>query len=707
MKYENWIITRAAEILREAYGPEAKFRPGQLEAIVNVVAGRRTLVVQKTGWGKSLVYFIAARILREQDSGPAVIISPLLALMANQVESSKAFGITTRTINSDQSSFDNEEITQLIQEEDSIDVLIISPERLANPRFDEWFSQIPNLELFVVDEAHCISQWGHDFRPDYQRIKRQIDSFSARTAVLATTATANDKVIEDIRAQLGQDLLILRGPLMRKNLSIQIEPEMSREERLAWLVEMFSKKPKSQGLIYCHTTGNCDMIAGLLRSIGIEAESYHGKKLDPPKILREFEEENIQVLVTTSKLGMGYDNLSIRFVIHFQMPENMIAYYQQIGRAGRDGVESFIFLLHGPEDRRILEHFATNSLIPANKLEELLESFPYDGRGLTTKEMERRVNLPVEKIKFALKYLEIRALIYHERVPKSSTNKSAVTQYFRNFSIPFDRRAEEVLQRSIIHQRQNEMNKMERFCKSQRCYMQQLGEELNAPDSGSCGHCAACLHHPVVKICVSDQSRQTVKAYLGGRSPKIEKRKQWAIPVDQKTKMDPDFMMEDGWVLSEEYQSDIGQAVKAGKYQYGRFSPALVDRSARLLSKELKDSKIDLVMPIPSCNHPFLVLDFAMSLAKKLNLPFVDALDKKQTDTLQKLMENSAFQQKNAMETIEVNAKRKSILQGKRILLVDDMVDSRWTLAVSAYKLRKAGAQSVTPFALVRTGKGD
>ncbi len=333
MNYGDWVVSRATEILREAYGPEAKFRPGQLEAIVNVMARRRTLVVQKTGWGKSLVYFIAARILREQGAGPAVIISPLLALMTNQVESSKAFGITTRTINSDQSFSDNEEILQQIRQENSIDVLIISPERLANPRFEEWFSQIPNLELFVVDEAHCISQWGHDFRPDYQRIKRQIDSFSAQTAVLATTATANDKVIEDIRAQLGQDLLILRGPLMRKNLSIQIEPEMSREERLAWLVEMFSKKPKSQGLIYCHTTIDCDVIAGLLRSIGIEVESYHGKKLDPPKILQEFEEEKIQVLVTTSKLGMGYDNLSIRFIIHFQMPENMIAYYQQIGRA--------------------------------------------------------------------------------------------------------------------------------------------------------------------------------------------------------------------------------------------------------------------------------------------------------------------------------------------------------------------------------------
>ncbi|OTO14295.1 RecQ family ATP-dependent DNA helicase [Enterococcus sp. 3H8_DIV0648] len=357
------IENKAISILKEAYGPRAEFREGQLEAIISVVQKKKTLVVQKTGWGKSVVYFIASKILRQNGAGPTVIVSPLLALMTNQIDAATKLGIRAMTINSN----NQDEWEELYADIENYDAIIISPERLANERFMERFSNIGGIQLFVVDEAHSISDWGHDFRPDYQRIVKLLDNFPADIAILGTTATANDRVIKDIKSQLGEDLNVVRGDLMRENLAIQINPRQTREERLAWLAQslQFDENLKTgQGIIYCLTQRDCETVAEFLKKSSISAEAYHaglGKdefEVDiAQKRMEAFDKGDLRILVATVKLGMGYDKPDIRFVIHYQLPKNIISYYQQIGRAGRDGQSAYAIMFHGYEDEEILDSF--------------------------------------------------------------------------------------------------------------------------------------------------------------------------------------------------------------------------------------------------------------------------------------------------------------------------------------------------------------
>lgn len=264
----NSIAEQAISILKQAYGADAEFREGQLEAIIAVVEKRKTLVVQKTGWGKSVVYFIASKILRQNGAGPTIIVSPLLALMKNQIDSAAKLGIKAATINSD----NRDDWEELYENLESLDAIIISPERLSNEGFMERLEAVQNIQLFVVDEAHSISDWGHDFRPDYQRIVQLLDNFSENIAILGTTATANNRVIADIKRQLGEDLVVVRGDLIRENLAIQINPPQNREGRLAWLGQnlYFDERLKDgQGIIYCLTQRDCESVAEFLRGMTI------------------------------------------------------------------------------------------------------------------------------------------------------------------------------------------------------------------------------------------------------------------------------------------------------------------------------------------------------------------------------------------------------------------------------------------------------
>ncbi|ULG71503.1 RecQ family ATP-dependent DNA helicase [Macrococcus brunensis] len=369
------IKERAREILHETYGTTSTFRPGQLEAITAVVKKEKTLVIQKTGWGKSIVYFIATKILREQGAGPTVIISPLLALMHNQIEAAARLGLKVVTINSHNRD-DWETIYASFHE---VDAIIVSPEKLSDPMFIERLGQVSGIEMVVIDEAHSISDWGgHDFRPDYQRIVYLLQSFPDHITILGTTATANDRVIQDIKHQLGDDLQVFRGNLMRDNISIQVNPSQSKVERLAFITDALIRHPylsREQGIVYCLTKKECESVTDFLVQHGISAAAYYSGVQDAAgedmseAILEQFHNGETRVIVSTVKLGMGYDKADIGFVIHFQLPQNLIAYYQQIGRGGRDGRAALAILLHGEEDEEILKSFIDS----ANKDPELLQ----------------------------------------------------------------------------------------------------------------------------------------------------------------------------------------------------------------------------------------------------------------------------------------------------------------------------------------------
>src|SRR5215211_3131604 len=389
-------VDRAAELLRQLAGPGARFRPHQLEALRDLVDHRgRVLCVQRTGWGKSAVYFLATALLREHGAGPALIVSPLLALMRNQIAAAERLGIRAHTVNSaNREAW--EEVRGLLAA-DAVDLLLISPERLNNPQFRD--AMLPlfaeRVGLLVVDEAHCISDWGHDFRPDYRRLAEMLERLPDGVAVLATTATANDRVVADVEAQLraghvAAPLRTYRGPLGRSSLRLEVVELPGQAERLAWLATWLPQLDGS-GIVYTLTKRDAEMVAEWLTGHGIAAEAYSGEVETARRV--DVEERllgnELKAVVATSALGMGYDKPDLGFVVHYQAPGSVISYYQQVGRAGRAVEHADVVLLRGAEDRRIQDFFIEQAFPPRDRVERVLEALQ---EGATVQELMAAVN---------------------------------------------------------------------------------------------------------------------------------------------------------------------------------------------------------------------------------------------------------------------------------------------------------------------------
>src|SRR3954451_14329064 len=358
------LTARATALLQTLAGAGAAFREHQLEAIADLVEDRaRVLCVQRTGWGKSAVYFLATALLRSdptRPAGPALIVSPLLALMRNQIAAAERLGISAYTINSTNRE-EWAEVRELL-EDDAVDLLLISPERLNNPRFrDELLPLFASrVGLVVVDEAHCISDWGHDFRPDYRRIEEMLARLPDGVAVLGTTATANDRVVTDVEEQLGggHGVKTYRGPLGRSSLRFEVVDLPGQADRLAWLATWLPQLPGS-GIVYTLTKRDSEVVSEWLTAHGVPAEAYSGDSATERRV--DVEERllrnDVKAVVATSALGMGYDKPDLGFVVHYQAPGSVIAYYQQVGRAGRAIEHAEVVLLRGAEDRRIQDFF--------------------------------------------------------------------------------------------------------------------------------------------------------------------------------------------------------------------------------------------------------------------------------------------------------------------------------------------------------------
>ena len=682
-------MDRVYEILRESYGENAKFREGQKEAIEAVVNGKRTLVVQKTGWGKSLVYFLATKLLKEKKrDGITLIISPLLALMNNQIDSAKKLGINVKTINSDnKDEWDN--IISDICDNNTVDALIISPERLANSDFvKDCLDKIKNrVNLFVVDEAHCISDWGHDFRPDYRRIVKILQLLPSNVPVLATTATANDRVVNDIVAQLGENLVISRGELIRESLAIQVIKLQKKEDRLAWLAENIEKMPGS-GVVYCLTKADCDLVTDWLNENDIKSEKYYAdiSKEDKAIVLEKFQQNEIKVLVATVAFGMGYDKPDIGFVIHFQRPANIVSYYQQIGRAGR-GIElAYAILLCGEEDEHINQYFI-NSAFPTEKDMNIVVDFITDNPGKSISEIKGALNIRANRVEKTLKYLTVGDDIYTEDVNRKKCYYKSAKKWKPD------------LERSegITAIRYKEMQDMDEFTKQKGCYMKYIAEKLddvNAKVCGKCSNCKGLIFDETVGAETVQRAQQFIKSKFGV----IEPRKQFP----DKTKIEYEFQFKSGIVLSNYADAGYGLAVQKGKYVDGYFADELVDASAKILSEFIKNNNIEWITPVTSKRHPKLVPDFAKRLADKLGIGYFEGIKKFNAEE-QKKFENSDGQYRNANDSFEIIQIKK-----ENILLVDDMVDSRWTFTVCAMKMREKGSGDIYPFALANTaGRGD
>ena len=688
----------AKKLLKDMLGDsKAEFYQGQWEAIQNALNNKRTLVIEKTGWGKSIVYFLASKLLKEKRGGSTILVSPLLSLMRNQIETAKKMKINALTINSEYDTEWTAIEQKLITGE--CEIIFISPERLANKDFVQ--RVIPmisgGINMIVVDEAHCISDWGHDFRPDYSRIVDIIRTLPPNVPIIATTATANKRVEEDIKAQLGNDLLTIRGSLMRESLRIQVIKLSKQSERMAWLIENINKFNGS-GIIYCLTTRDCNKVSEFLRQNGINALEYHSNLSEDKEENKKMREEReqllinneVKVLVSTVALGMGFDKGDISFVIHYQMPNNIIKYYQEIGRAGRKLDEAYAILLIGDEDVSIAEYFINNAFPTKEQLEEVLKVIENSDFGVTLNDLKKVINMTNTGIKKCISLLDLNKIV----VKNGSKYFRTTNKYnYNNFKV-----------QEILETRYKELELMGEYSNTKDCYMKFLANELDDNTLKSCGKCCNCIKKEYFSSLVKEEDALKAENFIKDRIIKIKVRKQWPSGViGEKIKKIPlEEQNEVGRILADYGDFGYGMMIKDDKYKNGYFRDELVDATVELINKKWDElESIDYVIAVPSLRRPELVRSFAKRVAQKLNTKFIDVIIKPKETVQQKTMENSNMQAKNAYNAFKVI---KEMNYGN-VLLIDDMVDSGWTLTACGSLLKQNGAIKVYPYALASTAK--
>ena len=694
-------------LLRASTGnPNAQFREGQWEAIEHLLCkAGPLLVVQKTGWGKSNVYFLATRLLRQAGGGPALLISPLLSLMRNQIAAAERIGLRAARITSEEK---NREEWKSIQERlhrGDVDVLMISPERLGNETFME-DTLVPiahSISFLIIDEAHCISDWGHDFRPDYRRITRIIQNLPRTVSLLATTATANDRVVEDLKQQIGPELKILRGEMARPSLRLQVLNMPGQAERLAWLAAAIPKLPGS-GIVYCLTVRDAKNVSAWLKERGIECEGYWGSLDEDEGEIgrRERVEEmllknEIKALVATTALGMGYDKPDLGFVIHFQAPGSVVHYYQQVGRAGRGLEKAYAILLRGEEDREINEYFIYSAFPERTAVEQILRKLKESPGGVTMTDLQLSLNISMGQINKALKLLALESPA--PVLKEGSEWKATAAELNADFWKRVDR---------LTALREQERREMERYAETKDCLMLFLTRALDDPGAKRCGHCANCVGRTVTREIYEAGDLRAGVRFLRGTHYTIELKKQWprdafrVYPFAGKIKIEETG--EIGRVLCEWGDAGWGELVRRGKYQEERFADELVDGMAEMITRWGPQPAPKWIVPVPSLRRGDLVSDFAERLAARTGLRYRRAIRKIKETTPQKQMLNRFQQTRNLDGAFEVE-KWKGM--DEPIILLDDMVDSTWTFTVICALLRRAGSGPVFPVALALSRGND
>lgn len=705
----------ACELLRKLTGCEdAVFRDGQYEAIeALVVHHRRALVVQRTGWGKSAVYFIAALLQRRAGAGPALIVSPLLALMRNQVEAAGRAGVRAATINSSNVT-DWEEIAEAI-EQDLLDVLLVSPERLVNPRFRD--TQLPHLlaraGLVVIDEAHCISDWGHDFRPDYRRIRSLIRELPDRVPVLATTATANQRVVTDVAEQLavgGHEVFTLRGALARDSLRLGVLELGSSARRLAWLVEHLGSLPGS-GIVYCLTVANAEDTAAALAAAGHRVLPYTGRTDLPERVAAEqaLLANEVKALVATSALGMGFDKPDLGFVVHLGAPSSPVTYYQQVGRAGRATEAADVLLLPGREDQEIWRYFATNAMPTRQRAASVLEALAASDVPLTVPALEARVELRRGALELLLKVLAVDGAVENRAGGWAATGAEWTYDEERYSRIAAARVAE-----------QQAMLEYENLGHA-RCRMEFLTAALDDPHSRPCGRCDTCTRswYPTGVTAKAQVAAQSVLERVG---VVLEPRTQWPPGLDRftgvmggevvKGRIPLAERVEPGRVVARLTDLGHGNALRElfasdadGKPVDAEVPPQLAGACLQVLREWDWDERPAAVAWVPGLSRPRLVAALGEGLARAGRLQVLGPLGLA-PGAAPLPRANSTFRVRDLWTRFYVTPQQDAVLPGLPgpVLLVDDLVDSRWTMTVAGRLLKRAGARAVLPFALAATG---
>jgi len=690
----------ATALLRALVGrDDAEFHEGQYEAIEALVrGGRRALVVQRTGWGKSAVYFVASLLLRARGAGPTLIVSPLLALMRDQVAAAARAGVRAAAINS-ANQLEWQDISAQL-EADSVDVLLVSPERLNNPGFRE--NHLPELVrrsgLLVIDEAHCISDWGHDFRPDYRRIRHLIEQLPHSVPVLATTATANSRVVKDVEEQLaagGEEVFTIRGALARDSLRLGVLRLPSPRSRLAWLLTHINDLPGS-GIIYTLTVSAAEDTARLLQKAGHPVLAYTGRTdpADREQAEAALKNNEVKALVATSALGMGFDKPDLGFVVHLGAPSSPVAYYQQVGRAGRGTPNADVLLLPGAEDRDIWEYFATSSMPSEGPANAVLRELA-DGSVLSTGALETLVNLKRSPLELLLKVLAVDGAV--ERVAGGWRGTGRPWTYDQE---RYER---------IAAARVREQQAMLDYENTDGCRMEFLSRQLDDPAAAPCGRCDNCAGRWYSDDVATDAADSAGQA-LSRVGVDIDPRGMYPTGMDRlgvpvKGKIKPDAAVSTGRALAR--LTDLGWGGRLREIfgpgaEDAPVDPSLLNGCVQVLAQWGWTQRPVAIVSVPSRSRPQLVGSLAQGLSELGRIPYLGALQLPHGGPSGGPGGNSAFRLASVWDQFAVPPESAAWFAANPgpVLLVDDFADSRWTLTEAGRTLRLAGAESVLPFVL-------
>ncbi|GAA0939770.1 RecQ family ATP-dependent DNA helicase [Pseudonocardia zijingensis] len=684
---------RAEAVLATLAGAGARLREDQWTAIHALVAEhRRALVVQRTGWGKSAVYFVATSLLRADGAGPTVIVSPLLALMRNQIDAAARAGIRAATVNSANTS--DWEHTYAAVAAGEVDVLLVSPERLNNPDFRD--RVLPQLTatagMLVVDEAHCVSDWGHDFRPDYRRLRQLIAELPTGIPVLATTATANDRVVVDVTEQLGLasgEPLVLRGSLDRESLRLSVVSLPTPAQRLGWLADHLDALPGA-GIVYTLTIAAAEEVAEFLRDRGHAVASYTGKTDPAERLAAESDllDNRVKALVATSALGMGFDKPDLGFVVHLGAPASPVAYYQQIGRAGRAVERAEVVLLPGREDRDIWAYFASLAFPPEGLVRQTLAVL--GDEPLSTAAVETRVDLSRTRLEMLLKVLDSDGAVRRVKGGWVATGEEWL----------YDRERHQ----RIAEARKIEQQAMLDYIATTGCRMQFLRRQLDDPATEPCGRCDTCTT-PAWSTDVDAGAAAAAQERISRPGVEVAPRKQWPsgmaeLGVAASGRIPAGELAAPGRVIGR--LSDIGWGTRLRELVGGDDVPVpgeVLDACVRVLAGWGWEERPVGVIGVGSRTRPHQLEHLARRIADIGRLPLLGTL----VPAGPRPEEHANSPQRLAAVWSAFEPPEFPVPAGP-VLLVDDMIDSGWTATVAARLLRRAGASAVLPFALAQRG---
>lgn len=685
----------AVDVLAALAGPGALLRDGQGEALRALTTpGARVLVVQATGWGKSAVYWIATAWSRQVGRGPTLVVSPLLSLMRDQVAAASRAGLRAATINS--SNIDQWSTIEQQLAADELDLVLVSPERLANPGFGARVMQslAGRLGLVVIDEAHSVSDWGHDFRPDYRRVSDVLQKVHPDLPVLATTATANSRVVQDLSAQFGPGTTVLRGPLARASLELAVLPTMEPLQRYAWVVDHLPRLPGS-GIIYTLTVADAERLTQALRTRyadrpDLVVAAYTGG-LEPSR--REHLEDalragKVKALVATSALGMGYDKPDLGFVVHVGAPPSPVSYYQQVGRAGRAIEHAPVALLPSTGDEAVWDYFATATIPREDDVRQLLSALGDLSSPQSVPGLEAETGLRRGKIELLLKQLAVDEVVHRGTDGWSGTGKEWT----------FDGPHFE----GVLAGRRREADIMRTYIAGDRCLMALLQESLDDPASQLCGRCSVCTGH-LPQGWVERPEDATVRelsAVLRADQQVLEPRKMWpGGAFGARGRIPPTLAAAPGRVLVHADAAEWSDLI-AGPLRRDTGAPTeLKDAAVRVLSgwKDDWPSRPEVVVGCSVAGHPMLTTSLAQELAGVGRMEY-EGWDVERPDVTDLTSPDEAAAWRAAFA-----ASGTPDVEGRTVLLVVDASRSGWAVTVAAATLRESGAGAVLPLLIHRT----